>query len=403
MIRAVEAPASVTLSLVAEYAGSAYSASKHGLIGLMRSVAQDAGKHGVTSNAVLPGWVRTEMAERSARAEAAARGITPEQVWEERAALYPAGRVATAQEVAEMIAFLASEESSGVSGRDPASRSVARPPSLLGASRRRARCSGRTLILAADILSRGASMLERIMDLPDHVLGFKASGRVTAEDYESMLVPAVETALSHHKRVRLLYVLGDGFEGFTGAAAWEDAKVGLRHFTRFERVAVVTSVVWVRNSVKAFGFMMPGDVRVFESDDIQKAREWISEPPPAGDLVVEFLDEQGVLILRPLGELTAADFERVSRAVDPYLEKKGALEGVMIVAEHFPGWDDLGALAAHVRFVRDHHQKVKRLAIVSNDPIMSAMPYLARHFLVKESRRFPFDQRDQALAWVSQE
>ncbi len=107
---------SSTAGLVAEYAGSAYTAAKHGLIGLMRSVAQDAGRHGVTSNAVLPGWVRTEMAERSARAEAEENGTTPEQVWEERAALYPSGRVATAQEVAEMIAFLASEESSGVSG-----------------------------------------------------------------------------------------------------------------------------------------------------------------------------------------------------------------------------------------------------------------------------------------------
>ena len=60
--------------------------------------------------------IRTEMAERSARHEAKDRGITADQVWEERAALYPPGRVATPQEVAEMIAFLASEESSGVSG-----------------------------------------------------------------------------------------------------------------------------------------------------------------------------------------------------------------------------------------------------------------------------------------------
>jgi NAD(P)-dependent dehydrogenase (short-subunit alcohol dehydrogenase family) len=107
---------SSTAGLVAEYAGSAYTAAKHGLIGLMRAVAQDAGPHGITSNAVLPGWVRTEMAERSARADAEARGITPEQVWQERAAMYPPGRVATPKEVAEMIAFFASEESSGVSG-----------------------------------------------------------------------------------------------------------------------------------------------------------------------------------------------------------------------------------------------------------------------------------------------
>jgi len=108
---------SSTAGEVAEHAGSAYNSSKSGLLGLMRSVAQDAGAFGVTSNAVLPGWVRTEMAERSARAEAAERNLTAEQVWAERAAMYPPGRVATPEEVAEMIAFLASEESSGVSGQ----------------------------------------------------------------------------------------------------------------------------------------------------------------------------------------------------------------------------------------------------------------------------------------------
>jgi 3-hydroxybutyrate dehydrogenase len=108
---------SSTAGEIAEHAGSAYNCSKHGLLGLMRSVAQDAGAYDVTSNAVLPGWVRTEMAERSARAEATERGLTPEQVWQERSALYPPGRVASPSEVAEMIAFLASEESSGVSGQ----------------------------------------------------------------------------------------------------------------------------------------------------------------------------------------------------------------------------------------------------------------------------------------------
>jgi NAD(P)-dependent dehydrogenase (short-subunit alcohol dehydrogenase family) len=107
---------SSTAGQVAEFAGSAYNSSKHGLLGLMRSVAQDAGPHGVTSNAVLPGWVRTPMAERSAEAEAGQRGLTVEDIWRERAALYPAGRVVTAGEVAEVIAFLASEESSGVNG-----------------------------------------------------------------------------------------------------------------------------------------------------------------------------------------------------------------------------------------------------------------------------------------------
>jgi NAD(P)-dependent dehydrogenase (short-subunit alcohol dehydrogenase family) len=100
----------------AERAGSAYNVSKHGLIGLARSVAQDAGPFGVTSNAVLPGWVRTAMAERSAEAEAGRRGITIEQVWAERAAIYPQNRVLEPREVAQVIAFLCSDAAGGVNG-----------------------------------------------------------------------------------------------------------------------------------------------------------------------------------------------------------------------------------------------------------------------------------------------
>jgi NAD(P)-dependent dehydrogenase (short-subunit alcohol dehydrogenase family) len=107
---------SSTAGQVAEYAGSAYTSSKHGLLGLMRSVARDAGQYGVSSNAVLPGWVRTRMAETSAETEARQRGISTRQVWEERSALSPAGRVVSPEEVAEVIAFLASEEASGLNG-----------------------------------------------------------------------------------------------------------------------------------------------------------------------------------------------------------------------------------------------------------------------------------------------
>src|SRR5579862_6210465 len=100
----------------AERSGSAYTASKHGLIGLARAVAQDAGPFGVTSNAVLPGWVRTAMAERSAKAEAEKRSVSVEQVWRERAEIYPQKRVLEPREVAEVIAFLCSDAAGAVNG-----------------------------------------------------------------------------------------------------------------------------------------------------------------------------------------------------------------------------------------------------------------------------------------------
>jgi NAD(P)-dependent dehydrogenase (short-subunit alcohol dehydrogenase family) len=95
---------------------SAYCASKHGLLGLVRAVAQDVAPHGVTCNAVCPGWVRTPMSDLTTELEAKRRGVTAEKVWCERSAESPAGRLVTQEEVAASIVFLASDAASGING-----------------------------------------------------------------------------------------------------------------------------------------------------------------------------------------------------------------------------------------------------------------------------------------------
>lgn len=245
-------------------------------------------------------------------------------------------------------------------------------------------------------------MIEVMTDLPDRVLGLHASGEVTANDYKTVLVPAIDEKLTKHKKVRLLYVFGNEFTGYSGGAAWEDAKVGMKHFTSFERVAVVTDVDWIEKMVKAFGFALPGEVRVFDDDDLEDARRWISEPPSRGHLSFELIEDRGVMILQPKGELEAADFERLSAEVDPYIEKADGLNGLMVVAEHFPGWDDFAALSSHVRFVREHHKKIRRVAIVTADRLVSALPRIASRFVDAEVRAFPIDGRDEALLWVGE-
>ena len=80
----------------------------------------------------------------------------------------------------------------------------------------------------------------------------------------------------------------------------------------------------------------------------------------------------------------------------------GQLNGLMIVAEHFPGWDDFAALTSHIRFVREHHQKIRRIAFVTADRVLSAVPRFASRFVDAEVRAFAMDQRDEAHVWVSE-
>lgn len=94
----------------------AYCASKHGVIGLARSIAHDVGQFGGTCNAVLPGWVRTPIGDADVRREATARGITFDEVWAEHDALYPRGRALEADEVAQAIAWLTTDEAAAVNG-----------------------------------------------------------------------------------------------------------------------------------------------------------------------------------------------------------------------------------------------------------------------------------------------
>lgn len=120
-------------------------------------------------------------------------------------------------------------------------------------------------------------MLEMLPGLPDQVLGIKAIGEVDDDDYEKVLVPAIEDRLTRHEKIRMLYVLGPEFEGYEDDAAWEDAKLAMKTFTSYERIAVVTDSTSVRRSIKAFGWLMPGEVKLFPVGGLVEARTWINE------------------------------------------------------------------------------------------------------------------------------
>lgn len=117
-------------------------------------------------------------------------------------------------------------------------------------------------------------------------------------------------------------------------------------------------------------------------------------------LMHEFLPDEGILLVRPQGPIQADDFERVAKVVDPYIEQNGKLRGVMVEARSFPGWDTFAALLSHLRFVRDHHRFVAKVAAVSDSAILSIAPQIAKHFVKAEFRHFDADNREAALAWL---
>ena len=119
-------------------------------------------------------------------------------------------------------------------------------------------------------------MIERLEDLPDGVIGLRASGTVTAEDYRDVMVPVIEAALARGG-VRLLYVL-DEHTTFSPGAMFSDAKLAVGHLKGWERLAVVSDADWLENSLKAFGWMMPGELKVFNNDEIVEATGWLARP-----------------------------------------------------------------------------------------------------------------------------
>lgn len=120
-------------------------------------------------------------------------------------------------------------------------------------------------------------MIENIPDLPGNVLGLTAKGRVTVTDYESVVIPEVEAVFKRYPKNRFLYHLGDQCSGFEGSAVWDNIKLGLEHFSGWERLAIVSDVEWIRTAIRIFGLVMPGDIRVFDNSELDEAKRWISE------------------------------------------------------------------------------------------------------------------------------
>ena len=107
-----------------------------------------------------------------------------------------------------------------------------------------------------------------------------------------------------------------------------------------------------------------------------------------------------VLYVRPRAPLDRRDFEDLARKVDPFIEKTGGLAGMIVEVSKFPGWEDFGALAAHLRFVRDHQRKIGKIGVVTDSALGAVAEHLASHFVSAEIRHFPAGDLEAAKRWI---
>lgn len=115
-------------------------------------------------------------------------------------------------------------------------------------------------------------MMQELSDLPAGVVGFESNGRIRAEDYRDVVLPALERAAATGE-VRFVIVMRD-FDGMSGGAVWQDLKVGFEHFRAWKRIALVTDIAWMRDLTSLFGWMTPGEVKTFALEQQDEAITW---------------------------------------------------------------------------------------------------------------------------------
>lgn len=107
-----------------------------------------------------------------------------------------------------------------------------------------------------------------------------------------------------------------------------------------------------------------------------------------------------ILYVRPKSSLEQSDFVDIARTIDPYITETGDLAGLIIEVSTFPGWESLGAMAAHFRFVRDHHKHIKKIGVVTDSALGKVAEQLASHFVSAEIRHFSAGELEAAKQWV---
>ncbi len=110
--------------------------------------------------------------------------------------------------------------------------------------------------------------------------------------------------------------------------------------------------------------------------------------------------DNGIVILQPHGALKKEDFDQAVKVIDPFIEEQGSLNGIIIYAKSFPGWEDYAAFNRHLTFIKNHHKEIKKLAFVTDSMAGGFGELIGSHFVEATIRSFEYDQIGDAKSWI---
>ncbi|MGR3805453.1 SpoIIAA family protein [Marinibacterium profundimaris] len=196
--------------------------------------------------------------------------------------------------------------------------------------------------------------------IPDtNLLEITLSGAVTREDYEKVLIPAIDGALENSDSLRALVRIEQGTDYTVGALS-DDAWMGLKHWRGFERIAVVGRDGWIGKALKGVSILMPCPVMLFDAGQEDDARRWLRES--LGSIHQTDLGD-GVLHVQLMGKLDPAAYAEEVEDMNAFIRANTRFRLLLDLRE-FDGWQGLAGIAEHLKLVRDHHSMIDKAAIV---------------------------------------
>jgi hypothetical protein len=107
-----------------------------------------------------------------------------------------------------------------------------------------------------------------------------------------------------------------------------------------------------------------------------------------------------IVLLEPEGPLSPQDFESLAQQVNLLIQQSGDLNGVLVHARQFPGWNSFAAFLAHLHFIKQHHRRMKKVALSTDSPWGRQAAKLVSHWLAPQIQIFPYQDLAQAKQWL---